>query len=57
MATGIYTISGGLAPVIYTDLFQTFVLIAGAAVLAITGLDKVGASLDFAPRFHWISFI
>ncbi len=42
MATGIYTISGGLAAVIYTDLFQTFVLIAGAAVLTITGLDKVG---------------
>ena len=57
IATGIYTISGGLAAVIYTDLFQTFVLIAGAAVLTITGLDKVGASLDFAPRFHRISFI
>ena len=42
IATGIYTISGGLAAVIYTDLFQTFVLIAGAAVLTITGLDKVG---------------
>jgi SSS family solute:Na+ symporter len=42
IATGIYTVSGGLSAVIYTDLFQTFVLIAGAAVLAFTGLEKVG---------------
>jgi SSS family solute:Na+ symporter len=42
IATGIYTIGGGLSAVIYTDLFQTFVLIAGAAVLAVTGMGKVG---------------
>jgi SSS family solute:Na+ symporter len=42
IATGVYTISGGLSAVIYTDLFQTFVLIAGAAVLAFIGLGKVG---------------
>ena len=42
VATGIYTIAGGLAAVIYTDLVQTLILIAGAAVLTIIGLDKVG---------------
>ncbi|MEQ1885900.1 MAG: sodium:solute symporter [Bryobacteraceae bacterium] len=42
IATGIYTISGGLAAVIYTDLFQTFVLITGAVVLSVIGLDKAG---------------
>jgi solute:Na+ symporter, SSS family len=42
IATGIYTVSGGLAAVIYTDLFQTFVLIAGAVVLTTIGLDKAG---------------
>ena len=42
VATGIYTISGGLAAVIYTDLFQAVVLIGGAIVLTLLGLDKVG---------------
>jgi SSS family solute:Na+ symporter len=40
--TGIYTISGGLAAVIWTDVVQAFILIGGAAVLTIIGLDKVG---------------
>lgn len=42
IATGIYTIAGGLAAVIYTDLVQTLILVAGAAVLTILGLHQVG---------------
>src|SRR5438128_1679197 len=42
LATGIYTIAGGLAAVIYTDLVQTLILIAGAVVLTFIGLDKIG---------------
>jgi SSS family solute:Na+ symporter len=42
IATGIYTISGGLAAVIYTDLVQTLILLAGAIALTFIGLDKVG---------------
>lgn len=42
VATGIYTISGGLAAVIYTDLVQTMILLAGAIALTFIGLDKVG---------------
>src|SRR5467141_2027761 len=42
IATGIYTIAGGLAAVIYTDLVQTLILLAGAIALTINGLDKVG---------------
>jgi SSS family solute:Na+ symporter len=42
VATGVYTIAGGLAAVIYTDLVQTLILIAGAVILTIIGLDKVG---------------
>src|SRR3954468_10931649 len=42
IATGVYTIAGGLAAVIYTDLVQTLILIAGAVVLTWVGLDKVG---------------
>lgn len=42
VATGIYTIAGGLAAVIYTDLVQTLILIAGAVVLTFIGLDRIG---------------
>jgi SSS family solute:Na+ symporter len=42
VATGIYTIAGGLAAVIYTDLFQAFVLLAGSALLTWVGMDRVG---------------
>lgn len=42
VATGIYTIAGGLAAVIYTDLVQTIILIIGAAVLTAVGLHEVG---------------
>src|SRR5579864_490604 len=41
-ATGIYTVAGGLAAVIYTDLVQTLILLAGAIALTFIGLDKVG---------------
>jgi SSS family solute:Na+ symporter len=42
LATGIYTVSGGLAAVIYTDLFQAFVLVGGAVLLTVLGLGQVG---------------
>ncbi|MGH9659245.1 MAG: sodium:solute symporter family transporter, partial [Bryobacteraceae bacterium] len=42
VATGVYTVAGGLAAVIYTDLFQAFVLVAGAVLLTVLGLDKAG---------------
>jgi SSS family solute:Na+ symporter len=42
VATGVYTIAGGLAAVIYTDLVQTLILIAGAVILTFIGLDQVG---------------
>src|SRR5919206_2961387 len=42
IATGIYTVAGGLAAVIYTDLVQTVILIIGAVILTFIGLDKVG---------------
>src|SRR5215468_9699572 len=42
VATGIYTIGGGLAAVIYTDLVQTLILVTGAVILTILGLHQVG---------------
>jgi solute:Na+ symporter, SSS family len=42
VATGIYTIIGGLSAVIYTELMQTLVLLAGAVILTFIGLSEVG---------------
>jgi len=59
VATGIYTIAGGLAAVIYTDLVQTLILIAGAVVLTVIGWEKVGGLVGLraalpASYFHMI---
>ncbi len=42
LATGVYTIAGGLAAVIYTDMVQAFILIGGSVVLTFLGLSHVG---------------
>jgi SSS family solute:Na+ symporter len=42
VVTGLYTIVGGLRAVIYTEVAQTIVLIAGSAALMIIGLHGVG---------------
>jgi SSS family solute:Na+ symporter len=40
--TGIYTVLGGLRAVVYTDTFQTIVLVVGSAVVTILGLKALG---------------
>lgn len=42
VATGAYTIVGGLAAVIYTELLQAVVLIGGAVLMTLIGLDQAG---------------
>lgn len=42
VATGAYTVFGGLRAVLYTDLIQTFVLIGGALSVTLLGLSAVG---------------
>ena len=42
LATGIYTVFGGLSAVIYTELLQAVVLIAGALTLTVIGLSEAG---------------
>jgi solute:Na+ symporter, SSS family len=59
VATGVYTIAGGLAAVIYTDLIQTLILIAGAVILTLIGLSHVGGFAGLragvpASYFHMI---
>lgn len=42
VATGIYTIYGGLRAVLYTDMLQMFVLLAGAITVTLLGLSALG---------------
>jgi SSS family solute:Na+ symporter len=42
VATGTYTVLGGLAAVIYTDLVQTLILVTGAVIMTAIGLHRVG---------------
>ena len=46
VATGIYTIFGGLRAVLYTDLMQMFVLIGGAIAVTWIGLSELGDLID-----------
>lgn len=59
VVTGVYTIVGGLAAVIYTELMQTLVLLAGAVILTWIGLSEVGgfAGLRAALPDHYFSMI
>jgi len=40
--TGLYTIIGGFSSVIYTQIFQAVILIIGALLLTLFGLERVG---------------
>ena len=42
LTTGIYTLFGGLRAVLYTDAMQMFVLLTGAIVLTVIGLNALG---------------
>ena len=42
LATGAYTLFGGLKAVLYTDAMQMFVLLLGAVVVTLLGLDAIG---------------
>lgn len=40
--TGIYTVLGGLRAVLYTDMIQMFILVAGSVIVTIVGLYHLG---------------
>ncbi len=51
--TGVYTVLGGLRAVIYTDMMQAIVLIAGSTAVTVIGLVKLGGwgpMVDLAPE-------
>jgi SSS family solute:Na+ symporter len=42
IATGLYTVLGGLKAVLYTEMIQTFMLIGGAVLVTLIGLGQLG---------------
>ncbi|PTM05631.1 MAG: sodium transporter [Bacteroidetes bacterium] len=42
VATGVYTIFGGLKVVVYTDMIQMFILLGGSIALSFYGLEALG---------------
>jgi len=42
VATGIYTVFGGLRAVLYTDMLQMFIMIGGSITVTLLGLHAVG---------------
>jgi SSS family solute:Na+ symporter len=42
VATGIYTVMGGLKAVIYTDMIQMFIMIGGAILVTVLGFSHIG---------------
>ncbi|MBI4916652.1 MAG: sodium/solute symporter [Acidobacteria bacterium] len=42
VATGVYTVLGGLRAVLYTEALQTFMLIGGAVLVTVAGLAALG---------------
>jgi SSS family solute:Na+ symporter len=42
IATGVYTVIGGMRAVLYSDMLQMFVMIGGAVAVTVIGLHEVG---------------
>src|SRR3954466_12633346 len=58
LVTGVYTIAGGLRAVIWTELLQLSVLVAGGLALSVVTFQKVGgASAVAADSQNWHMFL
>ncbi|XP_039266411.2 sodium/glucose cotransporter 1-like [Styela clava] len=49
--TALYTVTGGLAAVIYTDTAQTFVMTGGAIVMMVLSFDRIGGYDQLEPKY------
>ncbi|XP_053135607.1 sodium/glucose cotransporter 1 isoform X2 [Hemicordylus capensis] len=49
--TALYTITGGLAAVIYTDTLQTAIMLVGSVILAAFAFNKVGGYDAFVEKY------
>jgi len=49
--TGIYTITGGLKAVMYTDTVQTIILLGGATAMCILSFNSIGGYSNFEEQY------
>ncbi|XP_048196891.1 solute carrier family 5 member 4-like [Perognathus longimembris pacificus] len=49
--TAVYTITGGLASVIYTDTLQAFIMLTGSFILMVFAFIEVGGYESFAEKY------
>src|SRR2546428_8285632 len=49
LLTGLYTVVGGMRAVAYTDVIQTFILVAGSGLLTVFGLANLGGWHELGP--------
>uniref|UniRef100_A0A8D2KXQ5 Sodium/glucose cotransporter 1 n=1 Tax=Varanus komodoensis TaxID=61221 RepID=A0A8D2KXQ5_VARKO len=49
--TALYTITGGLAAVIYTDTLQTFIMLLGSIILAVFAFKEVGGYEELMDKY------
>ena len=49
---GLYTVSGGLAAVAYTDAVQLVIMFTGAVVVAVIGIHAAGGAVSFASQLQ-----
>lgn len=57
IATGLYTITGGLRAVIWTEMFQLIILMAGGIALSVATIIKIGGPgpvLEMSDQWHLI---
>lgn len=52
---GIYTWSGGLGAVVYTDVLQGIVMIGGCLICLFAGIQEVGGITNFAEKIHTVA--
>lgn len=50
IATGLYTMFGGLKAVVYTDMIQLFILVGGSLALTYYGLKEIGGWEEMTAR-------
>ena len=50
VATGVYTMFGGLKAVVYTDMIQLFILVGGSLALTYYGLKELGGWQEISAR-------
>lgn len=55
LLVGVYTWSGGLGAVVYTDVLQGFVMIGGCLMFVVIGIQEVGGISPLIEKIHTVA--